>query len=162
MTNRIYANDFDEPYIGDAVAKRVYPTIKIVTDNPDQFQKSHAYDGGYDLISNEDITVSFRGRALVGTGLKVAIPKGYVGIICSRSGLASRKGLEKGAGIIDYGYTGEIKVLLHNLSYEDFSISKGDRIAQMLIVPICTLDVELVDDLQESTRGNGGFGSTGK
>jgi dUTP pyrophosphatase len=98
---------------------------------------------------------------LVSTDLKVAIPKGYVGLLKSRSGLATKHRIEHGAGVIDCGYTGEIKVLLQNHSIRNYHVNVDDKIAQMVIVPICTLPVKLVGSLNDSERGEKGFNSSG-
>jgi len=135
--------------------------IKIVTDNPDQFKKAHDTDGGYDILSNLAMVVRSGDRTLIPTGLKVAIPIGYVGIIKSRSGLSAKHSIEVCAGVIDYGYTGDVGVLLQNHGYKDYHIDKGDKIAQMVIVPICIMQVELVGSLDDSERGENGFNSTG-
>lgn len=92
------------------------------------------------------------------------IPKGYGGIICSRGGLAAKKGvvLCNGAGIIDSDYTGEVKVLLQNTSMEDYTIKPGDRIAQLIFIPVEYANLVIVDELDETMRGERGFGSTGK
>lgn len=136
-------------------------TIKIVTDNSDQFQKANDADAGYDLISNETCYLMGQTRELVTTDLKVLIPKGYVGIIKSRSGLSVKHGLEVGAGVIDSGYTGQIKVVMHNHSNETYMITPGDKIAQMIVIPIFQGKVELVESLEETDRGEAGFNSTG-
>jgi dUTP pyrophosphatase len=138
-----------------------FQKVKIVTDNPNQFQKNHDTDGGYDILASESVVIHSDGQALITTGLKVAIPKGYVGLIKSRSGLAAKHGLETGAGVIDHGYTGEIRVLLHNFSAITYRVDATDKIAQMVIVPICTLPVELVESLEDSERGEKGFNSSG-
>ena len=139
-----------------------FDKIKIVTDNPDQFQKAHEGDAGFDIIASLPVIAPAGDRVLVSTALKVAIPKGYVGFLKSRSGLALKHGLEVGAGVIDHGYTGEIKVLIHNHSQTAHYINLGDKIAQMVILPIWGKNaIELVESLDDSERGKGGFNSTG-
>ena len=102
-------------------------------------------------------------RALIPTGLYLSIPKGYEGQIRGRSGLAIKNGisLANGIGTIDSDYRGEIKVILINLGNEDFIINKGDRIAQLVLTRYERIDFELVDDLDDTERGSGGFGHTG-
>lgn len=110
------------------------------------------------------MTIPSREAVLVSTGLHIAIPKGYVGFFKSRSGIASKKWLEVGAGVIDADYRGECKVLLHNHSDEDVTFHHGDRIAQLCIIRISDADVEPVMSLEElggTDRGSDGFGSTG-
>ena len=102
-------------------------------------------------------------RAMVPTGLAVAVPEGYVGLIFARSGLAAKQGLclANGVGVIDSDYRGEIMVGLQNSGKEDYVIQPADRIAQLMIAPVIQAQVELVDELDETARGAGGFGSTG-
>jgi dUTP pyrophosphatase len=100
----------------------------------------------------------------VATGIAVAVPDGYAGFVTPRSGLAVDAGLSvvNGPGLIDAGYRGEIKVVLVNLSSEAFRIERGDRIAQLVVVPVAKQEFDVVDTLPESGRGDGGFGSTGR
>ncbi len=102
-------------------------------------------------------------RAVVPTGIAVAIPQGYAGFVTPRSGLAARNGISvvNGPGLIDAGYRGEIKVVLVNLSSEPFTIVRGDRVAQLVVVPVAVQEFVVVDELPDSRRGSGGFGSTG-
>jgi dUTP pyrophosphatase len=126
-----------------------------------QFQKAHIHDAGFDLLSNVDTTIPARGSQLINTGLHVEVPYGSAGIIKSRSGLAVLYGLEVGAGVIDAGYTGEILILIRNHSDKDYSVRRGDKIAQMLIVHVNCSAVIPVRELTESERGPNGFNSTG-
>lgn len=120
-------------------------------------------DAGYDLHSIEAITVHPETRALVGTGIAVAIPLGYVGFIKPRSGLAWKNGINILGGVIDAGYRGEVRVILHNTSGAvPFNVNVGDRIAQLVIQPVASLDIREVETLPGTERGQGGFGSTGK
>lgn len=100
-------------------------------------------------------------RCAVPTGVSVAIPEGYYGRIAPRSGLAFKNGVDVLAGVIDNDYRGEIKAILVNLGDEDFVIMHGDRTAQMIITPYAAAQVEVVDNLDDTQRGSGGFGSTG-
>lgn len=137
-------------------------SIEIVTDIEHQFEKAHSTDAGYDILSAIEGSIPANSSKLISTNLKVSIPKGYVGIIKSRSGLSVKSGLDVGAGVIDSGYIGEVKVLLRNTSDKWFDYSIGDKIAQMVIVPICPFRVTKVDKLKKSQREANGFGSTGK
>ena len=137
-------------------------TIKVVSEVEGQFKKAHDTDAGYDILAYMDGAIKPNSSLLISTGLQVAIPKGYVGIIKSRSGLSVKSGIDVGAGVIDCGYTGEVKVLLRNTSDKWFDYSKGDKIAQMVVVPICPFQVLNVKSLGKSARGAGGFNSTGK
>ena len=127
-------------------------------------QRAHADDAGIDLHSAENVTLQPGERALVSTGIAMAIDTGYVGLIHPRSGLAAKKGLSivNTPGTIDSGYRGEIKVCLVNTDRsEAISIARGDRIAQLLIQKIELPGVVEGDELDETERGEGGYGSTG-
>ena len=122
-------------------------------------------DAGADLVAAEPVTLApAGGRALVATGMAIAIPLGYAGFIQPRSGLAYRNGVTclNTPGLIDSGYRGELKVLLINTDpTEPFEISRGDRIAQLVIQRVEHATFVDVDELEDSRRGEGGFGSTG-
>lgn len=100
----------------------------------------------------------------VPTGIAVAIPVGYAGLVVPRSGLAMRHaiGVANGPGLVDAGYRGEISVILINHGTEDVSIDRGDRIAQLVVIPVLDQEFVVVDELPDSSRGSGGFGSTGR
>ncbi len=136
-------------------------TIKIITTVSNQFKKAHDTDAGFDILTNVTGHIEPGKSMLVPTGLKVEIPKGYVGIIKSRSGLSVKHGIDIGAGVIDSGYRGEIKVLMRNTADTWFDYQEGMKIAQMVIVPICPFKVLKVSSLESTDRGDGGFGSTG-
>jgi dUTP pyrophosphatase len=124
--------------------------------------KSHEDDAAYDLRSQMDYTVQPGDTKLIDCGFAIAIPNGCVGLVCSRSGLALSQGVFvlNAPGVIDPSYRGEVRVILHNLGHQPFCIRPGDRIAQLLIVP--TRSFRLVQTkLNETLRGDGGFGSTG-
>lgn len=118
---------------------------------------------GFDLYARDSASIHVGGRKIVGTGVAVEIPLGYVGLIRARSSLATKQGIEVIAGVIDSDYRGEIMVCLHNISclqYEKREIKRGDRIAQLIVMP-CLTAHEVVYDLDETARDDGGFGSTG-
>lgn len=124
--------------------------------------KSNPSDAGYDLYSVEDKKIIPGNRKLVKTGISIAIPNGYVGLIWPRSGLAVKHGIDTMAGVIDSGYRGEIGVVLQNHGDKEYLIKSGDRIAQILFQKIeCVYSWEEVESLQDSERGTGGFGSSG-
>jgi dUTP pyrophosphatase len=100
-------------------------------------------------------------RKVVKTGISIAIPPGYYGRVAPRSGLAVKKGIDVLAGVIDGGYRGEIGVVLQNLSNEDYPFKKGDRVAQLILEQCNTIDWVELDELKDSARSDGGFGSTG-
>jgi dUTP pyrophosphatase len=123
-----------------------------------------AGDAGLDLTSTVDIVVGPGERALIPTGLAVAIPEGFAGLVLPRSGLASRSGLTlaNSPGLIDSGYRGEVTCSVVNLDPDaPVEIRRGDRIAQLLIVPTPLVEPVWAENLPESERGEGGFGSTG-
>ncbi|MBB1483321.1 dUTP diphosphatase [Tessaracoccus sp. MC1865] len=125
---------------------------------------AHPGDAGADLRTTEDVVLAPGERRLVGTGVAVAIPDGHVGLVTPRSGLAARAGLSivNSPGVIDAGYRGEIKVCLINLDlHNPIRLLAGDRVAQLLIMPFVTASFTPVDDLDETSRGIGGYGSTG-
>ena len=125
---------------------------------------AHPVDAGFDLRSTVDVDVGPGERARVPTGLAVAIPEGFAGLVLPRSGLASSQGLTlaNAPGLIDAGYRGEVTCAVVNLDRsESVRISRGDRIAQLVIVTIATVSPVWAEDLPPSERGTGGFGSTG-
>jgi dUTP pyrophosphatase len=127
-------------------------------------ERAHAGDAGLDLRSAVDVEVAPGGRAMVPTGVAVAIPDGYAGLVLPRSGLASRHGLTmaNAPGLIDAGYRGELVCAVVNLDRETpVHIARGDRIAQLVIVAVPDLEPTWVDQLPPTARGEGGFGSTG-
>jgi dUTP diphosphatase len=124
----------------------------------------HEGDAGLDLRAVVDIEVGPGERAMVPTGLATAIPEGHAGLVLPRSGLASKRGLTlaNAPGLIDAGYRGEIVCAVVNLDRtEAVKIAKGDRIAQLVIVAVPSVAPRWVDELPETSRGTGGFGSTG-
>ena len=125
---------------------------------------SYAGDAVLDLASVERCEIAPGARRVVATGLAVAIPEGHAGFVQPRSGLAARHGISvvNSPGLIDSGYRGEIKVVLLNTDLaEPFPVEVGDRIAQLVIVPVPAVEVLIVDELDETVRGAGGFGSSG-
>ena len=123
--------------------------------------RAHAGDAGMDLYGLEDVILGARQGKMARTGIAMAIPHGFVGMIADRSSLG-KKGVKTAGGIVDAGYRGEVQVILWNLTDMEIRLEKGERIAQMLIYPIATPAVVEVKSLDETKRGAGGFGSTGK
>src|SRR3954453_3411668 len=123
-------------------------------------------DAAYDLCSAEPFFLAPRERAVVPTGVAVAVPEGAAGLVVPRSGLAARHGISvvNGPGLIDPSYRGEVKVILVNLGQEPYEGAPGDRIAQLVLVPCLTPPVEFVSELPPSAdgRGENGFGSSGR
>lgn len=122
--------------------------------------RAHDLDAGYDLYSREDATVYQNCGGKFDTGVHIEIPEGFVGFVKSKSGLNARNGIQA-EGVIDAGYTGSIHVLLRNHGPKAMDIQKGQKIAQLVILPIITPDLEVVGRLEDTERGEGGFGSTG-
>lgn len=121
--------------------------------------RAHELDAGFDLYARETARVYM--HYVFDTGVHIQIPQGYAGIIKSRSGLNIDKGLQ-GEGVVDAGYTGSIRVKLYNNSSTPYTVHEGDRIAQILIVPVATPELVQVDKIQGGDRGSRGFGSSGK
>lgn len=123
--------------------------------------RAHETDAGADLMSPIDIMVKAHDSAVIDTGVHVELPDGYVGMLKSKSGLNVKNGLVS-EGVIDVGYTGSIRVKLYNHSDSDYNIHRGDKITQIVILPCIFPSVELVDKLEDTERGDSGFGSTGR
>jgi len=121
----------------------------------------HDYDAAFDLRSSEQKILKAGEKQIVKTGLSMAIPPGFAGLIWDRSGLAAKRSLHVMAGVTDSGYRGEVGVVMINLSKEEFTVERNDRIAQMLIQPVQIPNIVEVDELDETSRNSGGFGSTG-
>ncbi len=134
-------------------------------DNAEQIPGyAHWDDAGADLRSSESLELGPGERALVGTGVSIALPTGYAAFVVPRSGLAAKHGITvvNSPGTVDAGYRGEIKVTLLNTDRErPFAIERGDRIAQIIVMPVSRAVFQPVAELPESERGEGGFGSTG-
>lgn len=127
--------------------------------------KGSPFAAGSDLYSAEnDLVIEAGKTAMIGTGLAMEIPEGYAGLVYARSGLACKEGLAPAnkVGVIDSDYRGEIKVALHNHSSERKTVKKGERIAQIVITPFLSADFCEAEQLNQTVRGEGGFGSTGK
>jgi len=127
-------------------------------------ERAYAGDAGLDLVSCERLVIAPGERAVVGTGIAVAIPDGHAGLVLPRSGLAARHGIGivNAPGLVDSGYRGEVRVVLvnHDLA-ESFTVEPGMRIAQLVVVPVAAADPVDVEELPETQRGAAGFGSSG-
>ena len=133
--------------------KRIHPDAKLPV-------YGHPGDAGMDLFSVVDRELAPGDVYAVPTGIQVAIPAGFVGLVWDKSGI-SLKGVHRLAGVVDAGYRGEIQVVMINLGQESFSLKKGMKIAQMLIQPVAGAAIIESDSLDDTSRGGGGFGSTG-
>ncbi|MDF2554723.1 MAG: deoxyuridine 5-triphosphate nucleotidohydrolase [Microbacterium sp.] len=125
---------------------------------------AHPGDAGADLVAAEAVRLAPGERALVGTGVRIALPDGYAAFVVPRSGLAAKHGITvlNAPGTVDAGYRGEIKVTLLNTDLDTaYDVAVGDRIAQLIVMPVPPVRFVPVDELPDSVRGSGGFGSTG-
>lgn len=138
------------------------PFLRVMHLHPDArtFERKSAFAAGHDIYSIEAVVLPSRGSLLVSTGIAIQLPKDTYGQIAPRSGL-SVKGIDVGAGIIDEDYRGEIKVLLRNQSDQDKPLKKHERIAQLLVLPVIYPVVVTTNVLEESVRGETGFGASG-
>ena len=139
--------------------------IKILDENATPMTYGTEYSAGADLynLKGENITVEPHKTVLIHTGIAMEIPEGYVGLIFARSGLATKRGLAPAnkVGVIDADYRGEIMVSIHNHSDSPATVEGGERVAQIAIVPFLKADFVVADELSDTVRGAGGFGSTG-
>ena len=144
---------------------KIKVNVKKLNDDAILPKYGSEYAAGADLYScSETFEIAAGQTVLVHTGVAVELPLGYVGLVYARSGLASKKGLAPAnkVGVIDCDYRGEIMVALHNHSGETRTVEKGERVAQLVIAPYFTADFCETDELSDTVRGEGGFGSTGR
>jgi dUTP pyrophosphatase len=142
----------------------VIESVDVLIIAPELPVYSHPGDAGADLKSTDAVTLAPGERAVIGTGVSIALPDGYVAFVVPRSGLAAKHGITvvNAPGTVDAGYRGEIKVTLLNTDQSTpYMIAPGDRIAQMIVQPVSRARFVAVDTLPGSLRGEGGFGSTG-
>ena len=153
-----FANGFSSGY---AAGRRSLGrmTLKAVVDNGFFPSRAHKNDAGLDLYATENGWILPKSRKVFGTGFHLAIPEGYVGMLTSKSGMML-KGITS-RGTIDCGYTGEIKAVLFNHSWKPVRIKKGQKITQLVLMPINAPYLRYVDSLEDTERSDGGFGSTG-
>lgn len=124
--------------------------------------RAHVGDAGLDLRTPRDVYIESRGSAIIDTGVHIELPPMTVGEIKSKSGLNFKHGLTVPTGTVDYGYTGSIQVKVYNHSNQPYTFKRGDKIAQLVICPILLPELEVVDTLDQTDRGDNGFGSTGR
>ena len=134
--------------------KKIHPAARLPV-------YQHAGDAGLDLFSAVDEVLGPGELKAVPTGIQMAVPDGYVGLIWDKSGI-SLQGVHRLAGVVDAGYRGEVKVVMINLGKEPFAIKTGMKIAQLLLQPVVAAEVAEAADLDDTSRGEGGFGSTGR
>lgn len=137
--------------------------IRVKKLHPDAIVPAFAHpgDAGMDLYSVEDIVIQPGERRSVPTGIAIALPDGYVSLVWDKSGVSHKFGMKTLGGVLDSGYRGEYLIGLVNLGQEPFEIKKGQKVAQLLIQKVEHPEIEVVDELDETSRGTGGFGSTG-
>lgn len=137
--------------------------LKVKKLHPDAILPHYAHQGdaGLDMYSIENITIAPGERAIVSTGVAIEYPEGYTSLFWDKGGLAAKNGITALGGVFEYTYRGEYKVILLNTSNQPYNIKKGDKIIQLLIQPIITAEVEETQELSETVRGEGRFGSTG-
>lgn len=136
--------------------------LKVVLDKGAKMPtRAHASDAGVDLYAKDGAIVEAKDSCIFDTGVHLEIPEGYVGFLKSKSGLNVKHGITS-EGVIDAGYTGSIVVKLYNNSGYDYRVNAGDKISQLVLLPIITPELELADTLEASDRGTNGFGSSGR
>ena len=123
--------------------------------------RAHGTDAGYDLCTREDKVIAGGECAVFDTGVHVQLPKGTAGVLMSKSGLNVMHDITS-TGLIDEGYTGSIRVKLYNHGSEPYKVSAGDKVSQLVVIPVHTPKLEVVKSLEETERGDNGFGSSGK
>lgn len=133
--------------------QRIHPEAKLPS-------YAHPGDAGFDLFSSVDHDLAAGEVKAIPTGIRMAIPRGFVGLVWDKSGI-SLKSVHRLAGVVDAGYRGEVQVVLVNLGRQAYPVKKGMKIAQMLIQPVETVEIQEADELDDTSRGPGGFGSTG-
>jgi dUTP pyrophosphatase len=137
--------------------------IKLLNEFAKIPSRANETDAGADLFSVEDVVIGPMQRKMISTGIALQIPENYYGRVAPRSGLAVKNGIDVLAGVVDSSYRGEIKVVLINTDKnEEFNVKKGDKIAQLIIESHHNFDFVITDSLEETNRGSGGFGSTGR
>jgi dUTP pyrophosphatase len=135
--------------------------VKILSSGAVLPTRKSAFAAGFDISASESIVIPAKSRAVVKTGLSIACPAGTYARIAPRSGLAVKRFIDVGGGVIDADYRGEVGVVLFNFDDEPFNVIKGDRIAQLILERVCMVDVIEVNKLDDTKRGSNGYGSTG-
>lgn len=148
----------------NSVKNKMSLNIKIKKLRDDAKAPAYGSDNavGLDFFSTEDYELKIGETHVFKTGIAMEIPRGYGGLIWDRSGISSKNSIERVAGVIDPDYRGEIGIALHNQSQKNYRISSGDKIAQMLIQKVERVNIVEAEELSQTYRGSGGFGSTGK
>lgn len=147
-----------EGSLNDALSGKMKIKLDDDTKAP---TRAHTTDAGLDIFSKQDKIVYAHSSAIFHTGVHVQLPPNTVGMLKSKSGLNVNYGITS-EGVIDEGYTGEIVVKLYNNSNEDYWVTKGDKITQLVVLPVLYKEIEIVEEFEETDRGDNGFGSSGK
>lgn len=124
--------------------------------------REHPTDAGLDIRAKAGKTIEAYGSEVFRTGVHIQLPRNTCGLIISRSGMNVKNDVESSIGLIDEGYTGELMVKLRNHSVKDYKVKKGDKISQLIVIPACYVPIEIVEELEETERGENGIGSTGR
>jgi len=135
--------------------------VKLLSENAIMPKRGSSLSAGFDLSSSENTIIKAGERGLVKTDLSIACPPGTYARIAPRSGLAVKKFIDVGAGVVDADYRGPVGVVVFNFGVEDFTVEPGDRIAQLILEKVSMVDAMQVEELTDTVRGEGGFGSTG-
>ena len=162
--SKVLVSAFIEKVLGEIENRKTPAKMHVkLTDGAPLPRHAKPGDAGLDLTTRQNAVIRPHETKMVGTGVAVEIPDGCVGLVFPRSGLASKKGvnLANCVGVIDSGYRGEIMVPLHNMGGDPKIVASGDRVCQLVVVPYISCDCVEVDELSETERGAGGFGSTG-
>lgn len=136
--------------------------VKKLSDTATIPTRGSEVAAGWDLYASQEVVVPARGKAIITTDIAIAVPVGFYGRVAPRSGMAWKKHTDIGAGVIDADYRGPVGVVMFNHSYEDLQIEVGDRVAQLVIEQISMAPLTEVDSLDDTERGEGGYGSTGR
>jgi len=142
----------------------VKPTLRFakLSEHAKAPTRGSSVAAGYDLYAAEEMVIEPGKRACVKTDIQIEVPDGTYGRVAPRSGLAAKHGIDVGAGVVDKDYRGNVMVLLFNFGDAAFNVARGDRIAQLVLEKICMAELEELPTLDDTERGDGGFGSTGK
>lgn len=160
-TEQAFKNGYESGYAAGRQSVGISTRIKAVVDKGANIPtRAHRTDAGLDLYATKSGWIFPKCRKVFGTGFHCAIPRDWVGMLTSKSGLMLNGVTSRGT--IDSGYTGEVKAVLFNHSWRFVHIKKGQKISQLVLMPIATPDLDIVDSLEDTERANGGFGSSGK
>jgi dUTP pyrophosphatase len=154
-------DSLNKPHMSDHDETAVLKVVKL-SENATLPQRKSDGSAGYDIYSSEKTDIFPKGKGMIKTDIAIQVPKGHYGRVAPRSSLAWKDFVDVGAGVIDEDYRGEVKVVLYNHGESLFHVKMGDRIAQLIIEKISYPEVKEVETLEETERGSGGFGSTGK